>query len=194
MEVADTFDSSKTVREERAKLWALKEAKLAKEKARLPPIALIPAPAPAPVPLPGSLLGAETEAEAEVEAPISNSIPASREATSQPISMSIPSPIPAKAGPQPDPLPKPSVAPLTSAKADNEPSKHTWQPTRATATLKNQHGKQKSLQLKSCPIRIEMVDGVEIVAVRAEGRIPKAAFEANVLSKQILPDAEALQE
>jgi hypothetical protein len=166
---------SKTRREEQAKWYEMKQAEMAAQVLSMPATALVPVSVPvesaerAPEEVPKA--GAETAAS-PVPGPISD-----------PVQSQTPKPDSSK--PEPLPAPKPAEWQTVGTKvmAEDVPPAHIWTASRTVATLNNQFGKQKCMQLKRQNVRVDIVDGVEWLVVSTEGRIPKADFEANVAIK-----------
>ena len=146
----------------------------------MPATALVPVSVPvesaerAPEEVPKA--GAETAAS-PVPGPISDPV---QSQTPKPDSSK-----PDSSKPEPLPAPKPAEWQTVGTKvmAEDVPTAHIWTAARTVATLKNQFGKQKCMQLKRQNVRVDIVDGVEWLVVSTEGRIPKADFEANVAIK-----------
>lgn len=74
---------------------------------------------------------------------------------------------------KPEPVPKAAEKQPNSAlvNAENAPPAHIWEPVRTVTTLRNQCGKQKSMSLKRQVVRVETVDGQEVLVARAERRM-----------------------
>lgn len=154
-------------------LWALKQARLAASRAGLPKKAPLPA------------LASISAQELTIN-PISNLAPntaliSSNQASSVTLAPASDLDIVSKTqASKPEPLLALKVAGTRLEEASFE---HVWQPTRTTTTPKNQIGKLKSMQLETQFFRVEVIDGVEWLAIKAEGRILRVQFEANVAIK-----------